>query len=777
MVKLLNLSVIKEQSAQPGAVVIQIDGLSRLEFTRAINKGEMPHLKLLLKREGYVDYTHYSGQPSSTPAVQGELFYGVKSSVPAFSFKDKKTGKTFNMFNPSHASKIEKNIRSKGAPLLKGGSAYGDIFTGGAKEAHFCVSAIGWGTLLSAANPLAIAVFTLMHIHILLRAAMLAVTEFFLAMVDSVRGFIGGKNLLHEIKYIPFRVIACVIMREVIGIGAKIDIARGMPVIHLNFAGYDEQAHHRGPKSMFAHWSLRAIDSVIRIVWKAAKRSPHRDYDVIIYSDHGQEESEYYTHLYGRSVQEAVNEVLKTEISAAAQGLEPGTETSHMRAELLRNKTINNAAEEMKADIKSSKYAVITALGAVGHIYTPEKTSKKQKEHIALSLITYAKIPLVLAYKGRGKAFAWNSEGKFTLPADASAVLGQDHPFLKETARDLAELCGHKDAGDIIICGIRKAGKTITFYNERGSHGGPGARETAGFAMFPADIELPAAKTITTGEIREAVFRSLNRGNGRKSLISKIEAPSDGPVKLKIMSYNVHGCKGTDGKISPERIAEVIAAHNPDIVALQEVDFRNGMRQAKTIARMLSMNFYYKSSVMLQTGFHGNATLSRFDMKMIKRGALPNISRTAFSEKRGALWTEVNAHGRILQVFNTHLSYFRPDGMAQIKYLLGKDWLGNSSIKSPLIFCGDFNSRRNSRIYKAIEEKFSSINLHAKALKYMKKHPDYHATGLEDHIFLGDGVKALNTAEPETRLDKTASDHLPLIAVVRLGSKKQGDKD
>src|ERR1035437_4709773 len=69
MVKLLKLSIIREQSAQPGAVVIQIDGLSHEEFTRAIHKGEMPHLSRLLKKEGYVDYAHYSGQPSSTPSV------------------------------------------------------------------------------------------------------------------------------------------------------------------------------------------------------------------------------------------------------------------------------------------------------------------------------------------------------------------------------------------------------------------------------------------------------------------------------------------------------------------------------------------------------------------------------------------------------------------------------------------------------------------------------------------------------------------------------------
>ena len=34
------------------------------------------------------------------------------------------------------------------------------------------------------------------------------------------------------------------------------------------------------------------------------------------------------------------------------------------------------------------------------------------------------------------------------------------------------------------------------------------------------------------------------------------------------MTYNVHSCVGRDGKTSPLRIAEVIAQHGSDIVAL-----------------------------------------------------------------------------------------------------------------------------------------------------------------------------------------------------------------
>jgi len=44
------------------------------------------------------------------------------------------------------------------------------------------------------------------------------------------------------------------------------------------------------------------------------------------------------------------------------------------------------------------------------------------------------------------------------------------------------------------------------------------------------------------------------------------------PAPLRIMTYNVHRCVGVDGRADPRRIAEVIAAYQPDIVALQELD-------------------------------------------------------------------------------------------------------------------------------------------------------------------------------------------------------------
>ena len=74
LARLLRLPVSEGSSTRPGLVMIQIDGLSQPQFERALAHGELPFLRRLIRREQYHLHPHYSGMPSTTPAVQTELF-------------------------------------------------------------------------------------------------------------------------------------------------------------------------------------------------------------------------------------------------------------------------------------------------------------------------------------------------------------------------------------------------------------------------------------------------------------------------------------------------------------------------------------------------------------------------------------------------------------------------------------------------------------------------------------------------------------------------------
>jgi len=305
-IRLLSLSKSEEERLAPGIVMIQVDGLSLSQLQQALKKKKMPFVRRLLKKERYHLHSLYSGLPSSTPAVQAEIFYGVKGAVPAFSFLDKKSGRIVRMFDPDPAAEIERQLEKKGIPLLIGGSAYSDIFTGGADESHFCPSSMGWGDLMRAARPFSLLLLLLSNAYSFVRVFILLIVEFALALADCVTGLIDGHNLGKELKFVPTRVGICILLRELVTIGAKIDVARGLPIIHLNFVGYDEQSHRRGPSSLFAHWGLKGIDDSIARIWRAAKRSTRRSYEIWIYSDHGQESSRSYIKEQGRTLEAAV---------------------------------------------------------------------------------------------------------------------------------------------------------------------------------------------------------------------------------------------------------------------------------------------------------------------------------------------------------------------------------------------------------------------------------------------------------------------------------------
>ena len=188
--------------------MIQIDGLGLKHFERGMREGRLPFMARLIREENYKRYRHYTGIPSNTPAVQGALFYGVKSCIPAFSFKDKQSGEIHMLFKPASAAAVQKCMEEKsGSPgLLTGGSAYGDIFTGGAKEPHFCAAGMGWGTMLKAVNPLGFPLTIILNLHIVMRAIIFGAIELGIAVGDCLRGIIAGRNIKKELLYIPLRV-------------------------------------------------------------------------------------------------------------------------------------------------------------------------------------------------------------------------------------------------------------------------------------------------------------------------------------------------------------------------------------------------------------------------------------------------------------------------------------------------------------------------------------------------------------------------------------------
>lgn len=769
--RLLGLTRSTGTATAPGLIMIQIDGLSYTQLQRALERGEMPFLKRLITREHYQLHRHYSGLPASTPAVQGELFYGVKNAVPAFSFMDRKSGRIRRMIEPSAAANIERELAARGGkPLLDGGSAYADIFTGGAAESHFCPSSLGWGPALRAANPFVIGFLILSNGYSFVRTLLLLGLELVLALVDFVRGQFAGNDLLKELQFVPTRIVISVLLRELVTIGVKMDIARGLPVVHLNFLGYDEQSHRRGPSSKFAHWTLKGIDDAIARIWRSAQRSARRQYEVWVYSDHGQEETIAYSKLYGRSLTEAV-----AEIFTRLEGRNEGVHADDLKGiQLLRARLLGGKRIQSLFSLAQPVYAkenktqlVVTALGPVGMVYYARKLLPTERDFVVKALVGMAHVPLVLTVDSDGQLCAWSEAGTYSLPTDNAKIFGVKHPFFAEIATDLIALCRHLDAGDFIICGWRDGVRPCSFAIEKGAHGGFGPEETNAFALLPGDAPLPARTHdfLRPADLRHAAFNVL--ATPETEITVERRAASTALNTLRIMSYNVHSCIGMDGRLAPERIARIIARYSPDIIALQELDVgrmrTEGVDQAHYIAQRLAMDYHFHPTLHLEEERYGDAILTHLPMRFVKAGVLPGLAHKPRLEPRGALWVAVDIAGIEIQVINTHLGLSARERRLQVEALLGKDWLAHAECREPIILCGDFNALPASpvcrRLRAYLDDAQIALDRHRPKNTFFTRLPLLRI----DHVFVDRSFKVLDIEVPYTELTRVASDHIPLI--------------
>lgn len=763
LIRLLQLTKSTEAPHTPGLVLIQIDGLSRRQLERAVDRGNLPFLRQLLHQHKYRLHSLYSGMPSTTPAVTAELLYGVKGAVPAFSFHDRSTGRTLRMFEPSAARQVEQRLRTEGDPLLADGGTYAGIYTGDAAESHFCAASVSWTDLLKLGRPVRLAMLILLNLYSAVRTGVLLGVEFVLALVDCLRGLIAGQDLWKEIKFVPSRVGVCILLRELATIGAKMDATRGLPIVYVNLLGYDEQSHRRGPTSRFAHWSLKGIDDAVARIWRAAHRSPRRDYDVWIFSDHGNEETQSYARKHGRSVQEVVAGLLDAATAPLPENR--GVQSKRLGAYMRRPQQHDPAAE--------GGNVVVAAMGPIGHVYFKKAIETEQRGPLAQMLVSRAQIPLVLTADGPGRARAWTKDGSFTLPQEARAVLPKDHPFLEEVTDDLVALCHHPDAGDFVLSGWSGTGRCMTFPIESGAHGGPGPEETHAFLLAPDDAPLPnrAQDYLRPIHLRQAAMIHLGRVTPGVALAPTL-APDDGV--LRVLTYNVHTCIGIDGKLSPHRIARVIARYRPDVVALQEVDvgrLRTGHAdQAELIARCLEMEYHFHPAMQIAEEAYGDCILSRVPMRLIKAAALPMPPKKPFVEPRGALRVALDLGGSTVHFLNTHLGLTAGEKRMQIDALLGSDWIGSNGPTEHLIFCGDFNASPRSRVWKRctahLRDAQTEILTHIPRGTWFGHVPFARI----DHIFVSAQIEVIGVDVGNDYLARIASDHRPLFAELRIRS-------
>ena len=232
---------------------------------------------------------------------------------------------------------------------------------------------------------------------------------------------------------------------------------------------------------------------------------------------------------------------------------------------------------------------------------------------------------------------------------------------------------------------------------------------------------------------------------------------------LRIATYNIHRCRGLDGRTNPARIASVIRAVDADIVALQEVIGAGPSSggQAEELGALLGMGWVMAPARHLRGSLFGNVVLSRLP---ILHHAKYDLSWKT-CEPRGCQRVDIAFGDDTLHLYNVHLGTAFLERRHQAGRLTAI--IHDRRIGQPKVVLGDFNEWMRGLATSMLSERLQSIDLR-KHLRRRRTYPGVFPVLHLDHIYYDGTVEVVKLELPRTRLALMASDHLPLVADLRI---------
>ena len=229
---------------------------------------------------------------------------------------------------------------------------------------------------------------------------------------------------------------------------------------------------------------------------------------------------------------------------------------------------------------------------------------------------------------------------------------------------------------------------------------------------------------------------------------------------IKVATYNIRKCVGTDRRRDPERILQVLDEIDADIIALQEADRRFGNRLSAIPHHLLLEHGTYQPVEIggrpQSIGWHGNALL-------VRRGIVVRHSEIVplpTLEPRGAVLAELAVNDKPLRVIGTHLDLSGLWRRRQIRALLAR--MDGKERHLPTVLLGDFNQWSDRGA-------LSEFAFHHHRL--VKTPPSFHSNrpvARLDRIIVSHDIRVDSADAHVSSLSKRASDHLPLWARINI---------
>jgi endonuclease/exonuclease/phosphatase family metal-dependent hydrolase len=225
---------------------------------------------------------------------------------------------------------------------------------------------------------------------------------------------------------------------------------------------------------------------------------------------------------------------------------------------------------------------------------------------------------------------------------------------------------------------------------------------------------------------------------------------------MRILSYNIHGCVGRDGREDPDRVLEVIRRADADLVGLQEVHQDDALDRdfLRKLECLPFRSVIYGKTMRKPTANYGNVMLLRDEPANLQRIELP----AGGGEPRGILIADTEIGGQPLRVAATHLDIRSADRRRQALAVL--DQIEPADSATNLVLLGDLNEWLPIRPYfRRLIARFDAIS----RLRTFPVRPGLFAL---DRIALRGSVQDYRFEVDRMKPADIASDHRPLICDV-----------
>jgi endonuclease/exonuclease/phosphatase family metal-dependent hydrolase len=233
--------------------------------------------------------------------------------------------------------------------------------------------------------------------------------------------------------------------------------------------------------------------------------------------------------------------------------------------------------------------------------------------------------------------------------------------------------------------------------------------------------------------------------------------------KLKVATYNVHKCKGLDGRTRPDRIAKVLSELDADVIALQEVvsipNSSSEHDQCKYLAQALGMHHCTGVTRKHRGGAYGNVILSKLPIVHHRNHDISVDEH----ERRGCLRADLEFHESLIHVFNVHLGTAYLERRQQVRKLVTKDILHNEDLLGMRTVVGDFNEWTRGLATQMLSAHLQSADVRAH-LNRSRTYPGILPVLHLDHVYYDAALILTRLTLVRNRSSLIASDHLPLVA-------------